>query len=119
MLKQPTSTVLNAETKSLKKLVRDIIDPTRDLGHVDGNKAAVPNSTPKNRNTDGIGRESSGLILVAGKDPIVSSTVEEGGEEDSSKQQQIVGRDGVVKSEERGLATQHSNQEKKVCDECA
>lgn len=111
--------VLNAETKSLKKLVRDIIDPTRDLGHVDGHKAAVTNSTPKNNNTDEIGEESSGCILVASKDPIGSSKVEERGEEDSSKQQQIVGRDDVAKSEEGGPATKQSNQEKRVCDDCA
>ncbi|KAA6415915.1 MAG: hypothetical protein FRX48_00634 [Lasallia pustulata] len=33
------------ETKVLKKLVRDIIDPTRDLGHVDGKKISVPPRT--------------------------------------------------------------------------
>ncbi|KAL9123231.1 MAG: hypothetical protein Q9187_000212 [Circinaria calcarea] len=33
------------ETKVLKKLVRDIIDPSRDLGHVDGKKKA-PTATP-------------------------------------------------------------------------
>lgn len=36
-----------AETKELKKRVRDIIDPTRDLGHVDGKKKSVPSSTDK------------------------------------------------------------------------
>ena len=108
--------LLNAETKSLKKLVRDIIDPTRDLGHVDGHKAAVTNSTPKNNNID----EAGDLILVAGKDPIVSSTVEERGEEDSSKQQQqIVGQDDVAKFEEGGPAKMQSSQEKRVCDDCA
>lgn len=86
------------------------------MGHVDGHKAAVTNSTPKNNNID----ETGDRILVAGKDPIVSSTVEERGEEDSSKQQQqIVGRDDVAKSKEGGPATKQSNQEKRVCDDCA
>ncbi|MCJ1303681.1 hypothetical protein MMC08_006491 [Hypocenomyce scalaris] len=30
------------ETKELKKRVRDLIDPSRDLGHVDGKKKSVP-----------------------------------------------------------------------------
>ncbi|MCJ1422994.1 hypothetical protein MMC29_000875 [Sticta canariensis] len=30
------------ETKTLKKLVRDIIDPSRDLGHADRQKAPPP-----------------------------------------------------------------------------
>jgi predicted Rdx family selenoprotein len=30
--------ILSAETKELKRRVRDIIDPNRDLGHVDGKK---------------------------------------------------------------------------------
>lgn len=122
----------NAETKTLKKLVRDIIDPSRNLGHVDGHKkAAVTNPSPNNNNinTDDIEKESSGhadhaavVVVVAGGGPILSSsTVEEGGEEDSSKQlQQMVGREDVAnKSEERGLTTKESDQEKKVCYDCA
>lgn len=35
---------LNLETKILKRLVRDIIDPSRDLGHVDRLKAPSPAS---------------------------------------------------------------------------
>lgn len=31
------------ETKELKRRVRDIIDPTRNLGHVDGHSKATPN----------------------------------------------------------------------------
>lgn len=36
------------ETKELKRRVRDIIDPGRDLGHVDGKKktSAAPTSSP-------------------------------------------------------------------------
>ncbi|KAL7273560.1 hypothetical protein RUND412_003564 [Rhizina undulata] len=34
------------ETKELKKRVRDIIDPARDLGHVDGKKNAIPAPAP-------------------------------------------------------------------------
>ena len=30
-----------AETKELKKRVRDVIEPGRDLGHVDGKKSAA------------------------------------------------------------------------------
>jgi hypothetical protein len=30
------------ETKELKKRVRDVIDPKRDLGHVDGKKSMYP-----------------------------------------------------------------------------
>lgn len=91
------------------------------MGHVDGHKAAVTNPTPENNNTDEIGKESSGRVVVADKDARVSSTVEGEGEEDSSKQQQqqIVGQDDVAKSEERGLATKQNTQEKKVCDDCA
>ena len=33
-----------AETKELKKRVRDIIEPGRDLGHVDGKKSAAPSA---------------------------------------------------------------------------
>jgi hypothetical protein len=39
------------ETKELKKLIRNIIDPTRDLGHVDGHKASIstqPTNPPSN-----------------------------------------------------------------------
>lgn len=34
-------TNISAETKELKKRVRDIIDPSRDLGHVDGKKKST------------------------------------------------------------------------------
>ena len=30
------------ETKELKKQIRDLIQPDRDLGHVDGKKKSVP-----------------------------------------------------------------------------
>ena len=33
------------ETKELKKRIRNIIDPTRDLGHVDGHKASTSTET--------------------------------------------------------------------------
>ncbi|RAL59495.1 hypothetical protein DID88_006608 [Monilinia fructigena] len=33
------------ETKELKKRLRNIIDPSRDLGHVDGKKAIKPSTT--------------------------------------------------------------------------
>jgi len=31
--------ILRTETKELKRRVRDVIDPKRDLGHVDGKKS--------------------------------------------------------------------------------
>lgn len=34
------------ETKEIKRRVRDIIDPNRDLGHVDGKKKPVSSETP-------------------------------------------------------------------------
>ncbi|EPS38734.1 hypothetical protein H072_7529 [Dactylellina haptotyla CBS 200.50] len=41
------------ETKELKKKVRDIIDPQRDLGHVDGKKSAAnPPDQPSQESKD-------------------------------------------------------------------
>ncbi|TGO24182.1 hypothetical protein BPAE_0109g00100 [Botrytis paeoniae] len=35
-----------SETKELKKRLRNIIDPSRDLGHVDGKKSTTSTATP-------------------------------------------------------------------------
>ncbi|KAF3937233.1 hypothetical protein ABW19_dt0208811 [Dactylella cylindrospora] len=40
------------ETKELKKKVRDIIDPKRDLGHVDGHKAKTEDKDNNKDNKD-------------------------------------------------------------------
>ena len=40
----------DTEVKILKKLVRDLIDPTRDLGHVDRHSAAPTDSKSKSNN---------------------------------------------------------------------
>jgi hypothetical protein len=37
--------ISNTETKELKKRVRDIIEPGRDLGHVDGKKKSIAGAT--------------------------------------------------------------------------
>ncbi|EGX47654.1 hypothetical protein AOL_s00083g162 [Orbilia oligospora ATCC 24927] len=65
------------ETKELKKKVRDIIDPNRDLGHVDGKKKSVsqtqsdqsasnaPQESPDDTQTGGTsGQESLGIQVV-------------------------------------------------------
>lgn len=106
------------ETKTLKKLIRDIIDPSRDLGHVDGHKkTAVTNANPTptptpnpgnnsnndnndndNINTDDIGKkESSGraahdvVLVIADQDPILSST---GQEEEEGEEKEGGGGEG-------------------------
>ncbi|KAN0114757.1 Rdx family domain containing protein [Hyaloscypha variabilis] len=40
------------ETKELKRRVRDIIDPNRNLGHVDGKKSTSANPEPSNPNVE-------------------------------------------------------------------
>lgn len=45
------------ETKELKRRVRDVIDPGRDLGHVDGKKKSVA-STTESSNFSTTGRET-------------------------------------------------------------
>ncbi|KAK6520772.1 hypothetical protein TWF506_001018 [Arthrobotrys conoides] len=62
------------ETKELKKKVRDIIDPNRDLGHVDGKKKSVSqaesdqstSTTPQKSqdDTQTSGQESLGVQVV-------------------------------------------------------
>lgn len=55
------SVLLPPETKTLKRLVRNIIDPSRDLGHVDRQK----NSPPPSLNPAVTGEPSgSGAVLV-------------------------------------------------------
>ncbi|KAF5873857.1 putative selenoprotein w family protein [Botrytis fragariae] len=39
------------ETKELKKRLRNIIDPSRDLGHVDGKKSTTSKTTPPTSNS--------------------------------------------------------------------
>ncbi|KAK2809407.1 hypothetical protein FQN50_003866 [Emmonsiellopsis sp. PD_5] len=46
------------ETKQLKSLVRNIIDPSRDLGHVD--RALAKKKAEKEKEKDGVTREESG-----------------------------------------------------------
>ncbi|KAG4025743.1 hypothetical protein MFRU_051g00080 [Monilinia fructicola] len=41
------------ETKELKKRLRNIIDPARDLGHVDGKKSIKPSTTSTSTSTTG------------------------------------------------------------------
>ncbi|KAF7856180.1 uncharacterized protein EAF02_011439 [Botrytis sinoallii] len=47
---QITDCNTNLETKELKKRLRNIIDPSRDLGHVDGKKSTTSTATPSTSN---------------------------------------------------------------------
>ncbi|KAI9675124.1 MAG: hypothetical protein M1817_001532 [Caeruleum heppii] len=48
------------ETKELKRRVRDVIQPGRDLGHVDGKKGATTAATGMATRTDGGGEQMRG-----------------------------------------------------------
>ncbi|THV55677.1 hypothetical protein BGAL_0005g00560 [Botrytis galanthina] len=77
------------ETKELKKRLRNIIDPSRDLGHVDGKKSttkvttSIPDSTPNNQLQSSAQQDSAPTAIKAStstpvntvSQPSASSTV--------------------------------------------
>ncbi len=65
-LRIPLTTI--AETKELKRRVRDCIDPSRDLGHVDGPKGKSVNP---NRST---GPTANSVMLTEGADAVSNTT---------------------------------------------
>lgn len=69
------------EVKHLKQLVRDIIDPTRDLGHVDRHIKSLPNKrTPTEINTKSLDQtaSSSGKMSTARHGADVSIMMDSG-----------------------------------------
>ncbi|KFY11353.1 hypothetical protein V491_07240 [Pseudogymnoascus sp. VKM F-3775] len=64
------------ETKEIKRRVRDIIDPNRDLGHVDGKKKPVSSETPTPGATAVIASSTASVAssTLAGTTAYASST---------------------------------------------
>lgn len=98
------------ETKTLKKLVRDIIDPSRDLGHVDGKKSTTTTTSPTPAGLDRKEDGGSGGDGVMGHDAETGVTREAG----EGKQRKEEGK-GDGKEQERGKV---EGQGKEACEDC-
>jgi hypothetical protein len=58
--------LISIETKELKRRVRDIIDPSRNLGHVDGHpKATAANSTTPAEHTEPLSTHAEQTTTLA------------------------------------------------------
>ena len=102
------------ETKVLKQLVRNIIDPSRDLGHLDGKKK-IPAATPAvvNESNDASIIQASAAAPTSLADFIAKADAA-GGEQEAVK----LGRKGRVR--EAGLSDREvaRNADGSVCEDC-
>lgn len=98
------------ETKTLKKLVRDIIDPSRDLGHVDGKKSTTTITAPAQAGLDRREDAGNGEHGVTGHDADTGETGEVGEEKHRKEEDK-----GDAKRQEGGKV---EGQGKAACEDC-
>ena len=102
------------ETKVLKQLVRNIIDPSRDLGHVDGKKK-IPTATPTVANES---RDTSivetALAAPTSLADFIAQTDTAGGQQDAAK----LGEKGGSKEVERGDREVVRDADGSICEDC-